>query len=273
MWEGVRRTKLARSALSHPHLRSVLPLSHSISQTLKWRTRAFGINTADTPPHRTTVQGAYTDMTPAREVMTCSRCRQSKRKCDKAKPSCTRCQRGGIQCIYDEDQQIDKSQIHTAHGGSEPEYPTPVMTPPTCVQKPRKRNRACLSCVRCHRLKIKCDQKEPCFRCSRSGVQCTYTHRPKLHSKQPPQPCEPASEEPQHQEVPFALTDDDPEFVVATWFLRKRGSTHYRAILNRVSTSSLHSTRLDIPTQSLEYFQTNTFRWNLWRVFMRHPSP
>lgn len=182
-------------------------------------------------------------MVPAREITTCSRCRLSKRKCDKAKPSCSRCERGGIQCSYDEDQQSDRFQPQEANGGSDPQYPTPVTTPPTSAQRIRKRNRACLSCVRCHRLKIKCDQQEPCYRCSRSSVQCTYTHKPKpLQERhaQLPEPPEPAPKEPYSQKVPFALTDDDPEFVVATWFLRKRGSTHYRAILNRVSTLLLN---------------------------------
>jgi hypothetical protein len=182
-------------------------------------------------------------MIPARDITTCSRCRQSKRKCDKAKPSCTRCERGGAHCTYDEDYQNDPGQPQETHSGSDPQYPTPVTTPPTSLQRVRKRNRACLSCVRCHRLKIKCDQKEPCFRCSRSGVQCTYTHKPKPpqdRPAQPPQRPDAALEKSYNQEVPFALTEDDPEFVVATWFLRKRGSTHYRAILNRVSNLLLH---------------------------------
>lgn len=177
-------------------------------------------------------------MIPAREITTCARCRQSKRKCDKAKPSCTRCERGGVQCTYDEDYQNDQAQSQEANGGSDPQYPTPVTTPPTYLQRVRRRNRACLSCVRCHRLKIKCDQKEPCSRCDRSGAQCAYTHKPKPPQDQPAQPPrrpDLASEKLNSQEISFALTEDDPEFVVATWFLRKRGSTHYRAILDRVS--------------------------------------
>lgn len=178
-------------------------------------------------------------MIPAREIATCSRCRLSKRKCDQAKPSCSRCERGGIRCSYDGDQQNDRFRPHEANSGSDPQYLTPATTPPTSAQGIRKRNRACLSCVRCHRLKIKCDQREPCYRCSRSSAQCTYTHKPKpLQERQAqlPVPSTSTSKEPQSQEVPFALADDDPEFVVATWFLRKRGSTHHRAILNRVST-------------------------------------
>ncbi|KAF2626551.1 hypothetical protein BU25DRAFT_90252 [Macroventuria anomochaeta] len=181
-------------------------------------------------------------MPQTREVTTCTRCRQSKRRCNKAKPSCTRCERGGIPCTYEEGQKksppssySDLTSANTSKSATTP--PTPIVQ----HQGVRKRNRTCLSCSRCHRLKVKCDQKQPCARCSYSGVQaaCTYTHRAKL----PQQSHEQAPEQPQHQEVPFALTDEDPEFVVATWYLRKRGSTHYRAILDRMeSLSSLHLT-------------------------------
>jgi len=234
---------------------SVLPSpTHFISQTLNGLL-ALSATALPTPASPTVVHGTYSEMISVREITTCSRCRQSKRKCDKAKPSCTRCERGGVQCTYDEDHQEDQVLSQEANGGSDPQYPTPVTTPPTSIQRVRKRNRACLSCVRCHRLKIKCDQKEPCSRCSRSRVQCTYTDKPKPpqdRSAQPPRPSEVGPEEPYRQEVPFALTEDDPEFVVATWFLRKRGSTHYRAILNRVSDLLLHlsnRTRTEKPLQ------------------------
>lgn len=177
-------------------------------------------------------QSVDADMSQAREVTTCLRCRKSKRRCDKAKPSCTRCERGGTKCIYEEDPSTarDERQI-LIESRSDGRYPTPATTPPTLAQKVKKRNRACLSCTRCHRLKVKCDQAEPCARCVRSGVPgcCTYTHRPKAL---PPLPRQ--IEQRQHREVPFAIPEDDCELVVATWFLRKQGSTHYRAILNRV---------------------------------------
>lgn len=182
-------------------------------------------------------------MITAKEMTTCSRCRQSKRKCDRSKPECTRCEHAGVHCTYDEDHQNGSARPQEPNGKSDPQYPTPVTTPPTSLQRVRKRNRVCLSCVRCHRLKVKCSQTEPCSRCSRSRVQCTYKHKPKPpqdQSAQQPQPSRLTLEKPYSQEVPFALTEDDPEFVVATWFLRKRGSTHYRAILNRVSHLQLH---------------------------------
>lgn len=177
----------------------------------------------------------------ARDIMTCFRCRQSKRRCDKAKPTCTRCERGGTRCIYGEDQsRANDELVDSTRDESIDAYLTPATTPPTQTQKVRKRNRACLSCTRCHRLKVKCDQREPCARCLRSGVPeaCTYTHRPKVlpPTRQP--------EQQQCRNIPFAVPEDDSELVVATWFLRKQGSTHYRAILNRVcSASSVDSWR------------------------------
>lgn len=40
----------------------------------------------------------------------------------------------------------------------------------------RKRNRKCISCLRCHRLKVRCDRKSPCTRCttSRRPIKCIY---------------------------------------------------------------------------------------------------
>lgn len=175
-------------------------------------------------------------MKQARETMTCSRCRQSKRRCDKAKPSCTRCERGGKQCVYDEDQNLERDELSTtSQDVSSSSYSTPATTPLTPARNIRKRNRARLSCIRCHQLKVKCDQREPCARCLRSGVQmgCTYTHTPRRLSQAPQPP-----ERPQKQRIPIAVPEDDSEFVVATWFLRKRASTHFKAILNRVCPAS-----------------------------------
>lgn len=178
-------------------------------------------------------------MKQAREVLTCLRCRSSKRRCDKARPICTRCQRGGTQCSYEEEMTTGADRL-TVRDGVIASYPTPETTPSTPATLVRKRNRACLSCTRCHRLKVKCDQKQPCSRCYRSGVEtsCHYAHK----SKPTKQPQEPATDQTHFQELPFALTTDDPTFVVATWFLRKRGSTHYRAILSRVCHIFLLST-------------------------------
>ncbi len=40
----------------------------------------------------------------------------------------------------------------------------------------KKRARLCLSCIRCHRLKVKCDKGKPCSRCVKAGLDndCSY---------------------------------------------------------------------------------------------------
>jgi len=85
----------------------------------------------------------------------------------------------------------------------------------------KRRDRATLSCVRCHRLKVKCDKKHPhCGRCSRLGFgkDCVYTHRAQESSS-----------------TPLVLEGEDAAKVLALFFLRKRGSSHWRTLLSRVS--------------------------------------
>lgn len=197
-------------------------------------------------------------MTQGREVATCTRCRQSTRRCDKANPKCTRCEHAGVQCTYGEDH---KDSRFSSNSSSETQDATSTAAPPTPVaqrQGVKRRNRACLSCTRCHRLKVKCDQMQPCSRCCRSGaeVTCTYTHATKPPQQRPEQPCDKS-----HPTVPFALTGEDPEFVVATWYLRKRGSTHYRAILNRVSVSLLFPAALHAISEC-NAFELTFRRWS-----------
>jgi hypothetical protein len=163
-------------------------------------------------------------MRQAREIATCRRCRDAKRKCDQAKPNCSRCDHTGGQCVYEDDRSDNShspwssvnSTIATASTVS-----TPTDTIPCRVTK--KRNRACLSCTRCHRLKVKCDKQKPCGRCTRSGFMdtCEFSRASK-------QPLGRGSSS-------LVLADEDPEFIVATWFLRRRASGYNRALLNGVS--------------------------------------
>ncbi|KAH6638835.1 hypothetical protein C7974DRAFT_122248 [Boeremia exigua] len=180
-------------------------------------------------------------MKQAKESTSCSRCRLLKRRCDKIKPSCARCKRGGIPCAYEADSEMDKIGPMVSNDSNIP-YQTPAGTRTIAI---RKRNRVCLSCTRCHRLKVKCDQKQPCLRCSRSGVEadCVYTHK----SKPRVQPHEPAIGQSHFQEIPQAGIDEDPEFLVATWFLRRRESTRFRGIVNLMeSLASVDSTPFGI---------------------------
>lgn len=159
----------------------------------------------------------------SREVQTCIRCRDSKRRCDKAKPSCTRCQNAGLPCLYDGSQASFLDPQNTPPFSTEPS-PSSSSDEPVSRSSIKRRDRAILSCTRCHRLKVKCDKREPCCgRCARSGYgrSCVYTHRAqRVELKNSP--------------PPFLADEQDPEAVVALWFMRKRGSSHWKALLARV---------------------------------------
>jgi hypothetical protein len=164
---------------------------------------------------------------PLREVGTCARCRDSKRRCNKAKPSCARCMHACVPCYYDK-QQKNGAPPSVMDAARTPSSDMPL-TPSTTSSAPtdekhdtglertiKRRDRACLSCMRCHRLKVKCDRKHPCCsRCASSGHgrTCIYTHKVQLD-----QPVR-----------TVALTDEKPDF------LGKRGPSHWRALLWRVS--------------------------------------
>jgi hypothetical protein len=167
-------------------------------------------------------------MTQAREVATCMRCRGAKRKCDQARPNCSRCDHAQARCTYEDDRRESSSspwsfQDITSATASSRSTPTDTSLNSTTYRITKKRNRACLSCVRCHRLKIKCDKKQPCGRCSRSGFMdtCKYSHIAKRPLEQSP--------------ASIVLTGEDPESIVAAWFLRKRSSGYNRALLDCVS--------------------------------------
>jgi len=175
---------------------------------------------------------------PIREIQTCTRCKDSKRRCDKLKPSCSRCQRAGQICIYPE--AISKeTSIEPRTGRRAPRQPgargegSGLLSPSSSSRSSpleeesapgrviKKRDRATLSCTRCHRLKVKCDKKQPCCsRCARlgHGRDCVYTHKV--------QPLPLAG--------PFVVDGEDAETIVSLWFLRKRGSSHWKALLMRV---------------------------------------
>ncbi|KAF2734369.1 hypothetical protein EJ04DRAFT_466897, partial [Polyplosphaeria fusca] len=114
---------------------------------------------------------------------------------------------------------------------------TALATEPTCQasqgvseQRLKRRDRACFSCTRCHRLKVKCDKKRPsCGRCAKSGfcTSCIYTHQ--VASTDPP--TSPAS--------PFVLAGEDPDNVVASWLLRKRSSSHWRSLMLKLESLNL----------------------------------
>ncbi|KJK86930.1 hypothetical protein H633G_09204 [Metarhizium anisopliae BRIP 53284] len=161
----------------------------------------------------------------SRQAKSCTRCRQQKVRCDRVSPRCSRCASSKASCSFSqqpcasvspppstpsastESQDLFLSlpsspslvseEPHGRRVEPEPAHPSPGGG--SGIQaKRKKRRRACLSCVRCHRLKIKCDKKEPCTRCRLSGWgrQCEYTHR-----------VEPSGE----AALPYVLTEEDPQ--------------------------------------------------------------
>ena len=172
------------------------------------------------------------NMTGTRGVTTCERCRLQKRRCDRRKPRCTRCQDTGAICSF------DTPSSRTSYAGSSFRE-NPVRSPGTSPQTDgtstpppettngerggrvvRRRNRMRLSCVRCHQQKVKCDRMVPCGRCRSAGVdpaECTYSYRRDgdTTSKRD-------------------VLRYDPGQVYNAWNSRNRGSSHWKELLKQV---------------------------------------
>lgn len=89
----------------------------------------------------------------------------------------------------------------------------------------RKRKRNCLSCLRCHRLKVKCDKELPCGRCKSSGNgrECYYSYNKGPNGGKFPCPTAPSNGE-------------ETKTVLATWQVQHkvRGSSHWRDLMTKV---------------------------------------
>lgn len=203
-------------------------------------------------------------MPQVREVKTCDRCRSFKRRCDLLKPSCTRCAQAGIRCSFDVDgvlnlndpqPQLTSSTASNGHanGAHEtltgprsqsveeddldddaPEQIAGEKTNQPSAKKPvaaenrviRKRKRNCLSCLRCHKLKVKCDKELPCSRCKASGNsrECYYTYNKGHNEGRFPCPANPTG------------TNEDESTILAPWQVQHkvRGSSHWRDLMAKV---------------------------------------
>lgn len=95
----------------------------------------------------------------------------------------------------------------------------------------RKRNR--LSCLRCHRLKVKCDNELPCGRCksSGSGRECYYSCNKGPNGGKFACPAAPAG-------GPTQPDRKSPQS--GTWHIthRVRGSSHWRDLMAKVRKAS-----------------------------------
>ncbi len=90
----------------------------------------------------------------------------------------------------------------------------------------RKRKRNCLSCLRCHRLKVKCDKELPCGRCKSSGNgrECYYSYNKGRNEGKYPCATAPTG------------TNEDESTLLAPWQVQHkvRGSSHWRDLMAKV---------------------------------------
>lgn len=182
-----------------------------------------------------------------REIRTCSRCRSLKLRCDQSKPSCHRCTRANVACSLEASAATDNSSTGspnsvietTPQSGTEPSPPSTTelerqlrlqnKNDESTVQETssvKQRQRAQLSCIRCHRLKARCDRDLPCSRCRVSGFGkfCEYRYR---------------TEKANAPLVTGALktVGQDADSRVKSWLAQRRGATHWDDLISAVSVS------------------------------------
>lgn len=173
-------------------------------------------------------------MTGTRAVTTCERCRLQKRRCDRRKPRCTRCQDSGAICSFDTPSNTTSysgsplwespaRSLRQSPQSDAASTPSPEITSAgRSFRVVRKRNCMRLSCGRCHQQKVKCDRMVPCGRCRAAGVsptECTYSY--------------------QRDGRTTAKSDVlryDPGHVYNAWHSRNRGSSHWKALFKQVGT-------------------------------------
>ncbi|PKK51430.1 hypothetical protein CI102_3418 [Trichoderma harzianum] len=180
-----------------------------------------------------------------REIRTCSRCRLLKLQCNQSKPSCQRCTRANVTCSLGarsptngSDSGSSVSIIDTLPQ-SEAELSRPSVSHPehhvslesNSDKQPglvKNRQRAQLSCIRCHRLKVKCDKELPCSRCRMSGwgKSCAYHHRAERTG--------PSNASPQQ-------VAKDPDSVIEAWHSQSRSATHWTEVLSTLKLQAGHN--------------------------------
>ncbi|PTB44841.1 hypothetical protein M441DRAFT_450759 [Trichoderma asperellum CBS 433.97] len=175
----------------------------------------------------------------AREVRTCSRCRLLKLRCDRLKPSCQRCTRANVTCSLGACSPTDEPSTGLldlateALPRSDAEASLPSI-PESGVVK--QRQRAQLSCIRCHRLKVRCDRDLPCSRCRMSGWGkfCEYRYRVETAS--------PSLD----ADAPKIGPDLDGR--IKSWHAQRRGATHWGGLLSALK---LQAGRVDLPVRRM----------------------
>ena len=193
------------------------PLKYSQrSGSRVWHTRPMP--NADSNPLMASAQRTRRQRT----VKACERCRFSKLGCDLARPSCSKCLLASVNCSF-------ASHAVSSCDGSpsslEADSTTDTNNAPVKSTNIARRNRARLSCQRCHRLKIKCDRKLPCSRCvaNKQHKQCAYDY--------PHDNATPTSE----TEGPEKLSHPaDTAISSEKWLANARGLSHWKSLLYQV---------------------------------------
>jgi hypothetical protein len=155
-----------------------------------------------------------------REVRACQRCRTLKVGCDKAKPACRRCIKAGVSCVVRytgsnrnetdrastngdtsilaeglDDSPRNRDEVRLARCLCCPPLTAVQLTGSTVSNEngsfhsplsyhqltPPKRNRNPVSCIRCRRLKVRCDRQQPCQRCTKAKAVCAYGRSGGIH--------------------------------------------------------------------------------------------
>lgn len=179
-----------------------------------------------------------------REIRTCSRCRSLKLRCDQSKPSCQRCIKANVTCSLEACPATDDSGTDLSNSVIEaPLHSAAELSPPSTSDHGyqlrlenkndentaqeaglvKQRQRAQLSCIRCHRLKARCDRDLPCSRCRVSGWGkfCEYRYRTEKAN--------PSSD------TGAPKIGQDPDGRVKSWLAQRRGATHWEDLISAVS--------------------------------------
>ncbi|KAL2824202.1 hypothetical protein BJY01DRAFT_167119 [Aspergillus pseudoustus] len=111
----------------------------------------------------------------------CLACKTKKRKCDKQLPACSRCMKGGQQCLYGNNAGgvygelvplTDNKPSNLRSNSPLSEFRPDAQPPPTAARG---------SCRRCGKLKKRCDKAYPsCSRCKRLDSPCVYERLQRL---------------------------------------------------------------------------------------------
>ena len=87
---------------------------------------------------------------------TCVACRARHLKCSGGKPSCVRCTKQGISCLFEPSRQGQRNPPSRT--------PNPTPTPPTIST----------TCTNCRERHLKCSGGPSCARCGWQGISCVF---------------------------------------------------------------------------------------------------